>query len=441
MTMINAYNPANQAQVARRERDIIARRQSLLGPAYRLFYANPVHVVRGEGVWLYDPDGNAYLDVYNNVACVGHCHPHVVAALTKQASVLNTHTRYLHETILDYAERLLGYFPAEIGHMMFTCTGSEANDLALRVAKAHTGGTGFIITDFAYHGVTEAIAGMSPSLGPAMMLSDHVRKIPAPDSYRGFGRDVGTAFADNVRKAINDMRAKGIKPAALLVDTIFSSDGVFTDPRGFLSGAVDAIHEAGGLFIADEVQPGFGRTGDGMWGFERHGIVPDLVTMGKPMGNGHPVAGMAARPEVLAEFGQRLRYFNTFGGNPVSAAAGMAVLDVIEGEKLRDNARVVGAHLRTGLESLAQHHSIIGDIRSAGLFVGLELVRCRTSKEPASNETARVVNKLRERRILISAAGPSANILKIRPPLVFSKDNADLFLTALDETLGEVRVS
>ncbi|PVE21257.1 aspartate aminotransferase family protein [Microvirga sp. KLBC 81] len=440
MTMINAYDPARATNVASRERDMIARRQNLLGPAYRLFYANPVHVVRGEGVWLYDPDGKAYLDVYNNVACVGHCHPHVVAALAKQASVLNTHTRYLHETVLDYAERLLGYFPAEIGHMMFTCTGSEANDLALRVAKAHTGGTGFIITDFAYHGVTEAIAGMSPSLGPAMLLGEHVRKVPAPDAYRGGGRDVGTVFADNVRKAIDDMRANGIKPAALLVDTIFSSDGVFTDPRGFLSGAVDAIHEAGGLFIADEVQPGFGRTGDGMWGFERHGIVPDLVTMGKPMGNGHPMAGMAARPEVLAEFGRRLRYFNTFGGNPVSAAVGMAVLDVIEGEKLRDNARAAGAHLRTGLESLAQRHPIIGDIRSAGLFIGLELVRCRNSKEPASDETARVVNGLRERRVLISAAGPSANILKIRPPLVFSKDNTDLFLTALDKTLEEVRV-
>jgi 4-aminobutyrate aminotransferase-like enzyme len=440
MTMINAYDPAQATNVASLERDMIMRRQNLLGPAYRLFYAKPVHVVRGEGVWLYDPDGKAYLDVYNNVACVGHCHPHVVAALAKQASLLNTHTRYLHETVLDYAERLLGYFPAEIGHVMFTCTGSEANDLALRVAKAHTGGTGFIITDFAYHGVTEATAGMSPSLGPAMMLGEHVRKVPAPDAYRG-GRDVGKILADNVRKVIDDMRAKGIRPAGLLVDTIFSSDGVFTDPQGFLSGAVDAIHEAGGLFIADEVQPGFGRTGERMWGFQRHEIMPDLVTMGKPMGNGHPVAGIAARPEILAEFGRRLRYFNTFGGNPVSAAAGMAVLDIIEGEKLRDNAHIVGAHLRTGLESLAQRYQIIGDIRAAGLFVGVELVRCRASKEPARDETARVVNGLRERRVLISAAGPSANILKIRPPLVFSKDNADLFLTALDETLAEVGVS
>ncbi|AWM87790.1 aspartate aminotransferase family protein [Microvirga sp. 17 mud 1-3] len=433
--------PVDTTDVRKRERAIVARRQALLGPAYRLFYTDPVHVVRGEGVWLYDPDGKAYLDVYNNVACLGHCHPHVVAALARQASVLNTHTRYLHEGILDYAERLLGYFPVEIGNVMFTCTGSEANDLALRVAKAHTGGTGVIITDFAYHGVTETIAGMSPSLGSAMRLGDNVRKVPAPDAYRGSRQDVGAVFAQNVRVAIDDMRANGIKPAALLVDTVFSSDGIFTDPPGFLSGAVAAIREAGGVFVADEVQPGFGRTGTAMWGFQRHGIVPDLVTMGKPIGNGHPMAGMAARPEILETFGRNLRYFNTFGGNPVSAAVGMAVLDVIENEGLQDNARVVGDYLKAGLESLAQRHPLIGDIRSAGLFIGVELVRDRASKEPASDEAARVVNGMRERRVLISAAGPSANILKIRPPLVFSKDNADLFLTALDETVTEVTAS
>jgi 4-aminobutyrate aminotransferase-like enzyme len=438
MTIINAYNPAHEAHLARRERDMVARRQKLLGPAYRLFYANPVHVVRGEGVWLYDPEGNAYLDVYNNVACAGHCHPHVVAALAKQASMLNTHTRYLHEAILDYAERLLRYFPAEIAHVMFTCTGSEANDLALRVAKTHTGGTGIIVTDFAYHGVTEITAGMSPSLGSAMTLGENVCTVPAPDGYRCQGQNIGAVFAQRVRDAIGNMHARGIKPAALLVDTIFSSDGVFTAPQGFLAEAVDAIHEAGGLFIADEVQPGFGRTGDRIWGFQRHGVVPDLVTMGKPMGNGHPIAGMAARPEVLARFGQSLRYFNTFGGNPVSAAVGMAVLDVLENEKLQDNARMIGEYLRAGLESLARCYPVIGDIRSAGLFVGVELVHDRKSMEPAGNKAARVVNGLRERRVLISAAGPSANILKIRPPLVFSKANADLFLTALDETLAEV---
>ncbi|MFC4175450.1 aspartate aminotransferase family protein [Microvirga sp. GCM10011540] len=435
MSMINAYDAGEDAGVALREKEMIARRQRLLGPAYRLFYANPVHVVRGEGVWLYDPDGRAYLDMYNNVASVGHGHPHVVAALSRQAAILNTHTRYLHDTILDYAEKLLGYFPAELSNVMFTCTGSEANDLALRVAKTHTGGTGVIVTRLAYHGTTAATAELSPSLGRSMTLGEHVRTVPAPDAYRGNGDDVGEVFARQVRAAVADMAASGIRPAALLVDTIFSSDGVYADPPGFLAPAAAAIREAGGLFIADEVQPGFGRTGGQMWGFERHGLVPDIVTLGKPMGNGHPVAGMVARPDVLAEFGQRTRYFNTFGGNPVSAAVGMAVLEVIEEEGLVENARPVGDYLRDGLRALAQRCPVIGDVRGAGLFIGVELVRDRPTKEPATEETARLVNALRERQILISATGPAANILKIRPPLVFSTENADLFLSAMDDIL------
>jgi 4-aminobutyrate aminotransferase-like enzyme len=438
MTMINAYDPANTGHLPPHEQEMIARRRRLLGPAYRLFYAEPVHVTRGEGVWLYDPEGRAYLDVYNNVASVGHCHPHVVEALSRQAALLNTHTRYLHDSVLDYAERLLDYFPAELGHVMFTCTGSEANDLALRIAKAHTGGTGVIVTENAYHGVTSAIAEMSPSLGSSMILGDHVRTVPAPDAYRHDGRDVGAAFADHVRGALDDMRARGIKPAALIVDTIFSSDGVFTDPPGFLQEAVAEVRKAGALVIADEVQPGFGRTGGQMWGFQRHGLVPDIVTLGKPMGNGHPIAGMVARPDILKEFGERMRYFNTFGGNPVSAAVGMAVLDVIEREELMENAAKVGAYLSDGLKGLANIYPIIGDIRATGLFIGAELVRDRSTRKPATEETARIVNGLRARNVLISAAGLSANVLKIRPPLVFSKDNADLFLTTFNDVLAEV---
>ncbi|WP_209425411.1 aminotransferase class III-fold pyridoxal phosphate-dependent enzyme [Pararhodobacter sp. SW119] len=435
MTMINAYDPDAASALPARDRDLIARRQRLLGPAYRLFYANPVHLVRGEGVWLHGPDGERYLDVYNNVASVGHCHPHVVAALAAQAAVLNTHTRYLHEGVLDYAERLLGHFPDALGNVIFTCTGSEANDLALRVARAHSGGTGVIVTRFAYHGVTASLAELSPSLGPAMTLGPHVRTVAAPDGYRGDGGDVGAAFEAEVRAAIDDLRANGIAPAALLVDTIFSSDGVFAEPAGFLAGAVAAIREAGGLFIADEVQPGFGRTGAGMWGFSRHGITPDIVTLGKPMGNGHPLAGMVARPEVLERFGREMRYFNTFGGNPVSAAVGMAVLDVIAREGIVANARDVGAYLTAGLRKLAERYPVIGDIRGAGLFVGVELVRDPGTRQPAPEMAAAVVNGLRDRRVLISAAGPEANVLKIRPPLVFSTENADLFLATLDEVL------
>ena len=438
MTMINAFDATATSAINARDRALIERRARLLGPAYRLFYANPVHLVRGEGVWLYDADGAAYLDVYNNVASVGHCHPHVVEALSRQAATLNTHTRYLTDGVLDYAERLLATLPHELAHVMFTCTGSEANDLAYRAARAYTGGTGIIVTQLAYHGVTIAISEMSPSLGDGITIPPHVRTVPAPDAYRTDGADVGAAFAADVRAAIADMQTHGIKPAALLVDTIFSSDGVFADPDGFLAPAVAAIREAGGLFIADEVQPGFGRTGAGMWGFSRHGVVPDLVTMGKPMGNGHPIAAMVARPEILERFGQRTRYFNTFGGNPVSCAVGMAVLDVIEREGLIANARDVGIYLHDGLRTLAQRHAMIGDVRGAGLFIGVELVADRATKTPATAQTARLVNGLRERRVLISAAGPDANVLKIRPPLVFSQDNADHFLSALDAELSNL---
>jgi 4-aminobutyrate aminotransferase-like enzyme len=437
MSMINAFDAKAAQGVAPRERAMIERRQRLLGPAYRLFYANPVHFVRGEGVWLYDPDGNAYLDVYNNVACVGHCHPHVVQALAKQAAVLNTHTRYLTDGILDYAENLLATLPPELGRVMFTCTGSEANDLAYRTAREVTGGTGFIVTELAYHGVTVAISEMSPSLGK-QVLGPNIRTVPAPDLYHSKGRDVGESFAAGVRAAIAGMRASGIKPAALLVDTIFASDGVFADPAGFLAPAAAAIREAGGLFIADEVQPGFGRTGEAMWGFQRHGLLPDMVTMGKPMGNGHPIAAMVARPEILQEFGEKTRYFNTFGGNPVSCAVGQAVLEVIEGEALMANALDTGHYLREGLRDLAKRHEIIGDVRGAGLFVGVELVTDRASKAPATAQTGALVNALRERRVLISAAGPHANVLKIRPPLVFRREHADRFLEATADALREV---
>ncbi len=438
MTMINAFDASAAEHLTARDRALIERRERLLGPAYRLFYANPVHIVRGEGAWLYDPDGNGYLDVYNNVACVGHSHPDVVSAISKQSSILNTHTRYLTDGILDYAERLLSYFPNELSQVMFTCTGSEANDLAYRAACTFTGGTGVIVTQLAYHGVTIAISQMSPSLGSAITLGSHVRTVPAPDVYRSDGKDVGEVLAENVRKAILDMQAHGIKPAALLVDSIFASDGIFSDPAGFLAPAVAEIRKAGGVLIADEVQPGFGRTGEGMWGFARHGIIPDIVTMGKPMGNGHPIAGMAAKPEILEVFGQHTRYFNTFGGNPVSCAAGMAVLDVIAREGLVGNAKIVGAYLRDGLRALATRHELIGEVRGAGLFVGVELVADRATRRPATVETSRLVNGLRDRRVLISACGPHANVLKICPPLVFTREHADIFLATMDEVLSRI---
>jgi 4-aminobutyrate aminotransferase-like enzyme len=432
MTMVNAFDPSNTAGFAAEEAALIERRRRVLGPAYRLFYAHPVHVVRGEGVWLYGPDDTAYLDAYNNVASVGHCHPHVVAALARQAGTLNTHTRYVTDGILDYAERLVATMPAEIANIMFTCTGSEANDLALRVAKAATGGTGVIVTQNAYHGVTDVLAHMSPSLGAGAPIGETVRVVPAPTSADASGE----GFAQGVKAAIADMAAHGIRPSALLVDTIFSSDGVFTDPPGFLRPAVEAIRAGGGLFIADEVQPGFGRTGAGMWGFARHGLVPDLVTMGKPMGDGHPMAAMAARPEHLEAFGREVRYFNTFGGNPVSCAVGMAVLDVIENEGLIANARDVGAALKSGLEDLAARDGRIGEVRGAGLFIGADIVDAKGA--PDAVAAAAIVNGLRERQVLISATGSHGHSLKIRPPMVFSHENAALLIERLKATLASL---
>ncbi|MCW6511977.1 aspartate aminotransferase family protein [Lichenifustis flavocetrariae] len=431
--MVNGFDPSQAGKLPNAEAALIARRQRLLGPAYRLFYEHPVHPVRGEGVWLYDRDGTRYLDVYNNVPVVGHCHPRVVEAIARQAARLNTHTRYLHESILDYAEALLATVPRELGHVMFTCTGSEANDLAVRVAKASTNGTAFIVTANAYHGVTDAVAALSPLLGPSNTSTLNVFTVPAPDQRLACNLGVETAFAAGVQAALDSIAAQGLKPAALMVDTIFSSDGVFADPPGFLRTAVNQVRQAGGLFIADEVQAGFGRLGDGLWGFSRHGLVPDLVTMGKPMGNGHPVAAMLARPVLLERFGMATRYFNTFGGNPVSIAAAQAVLDVIAEEGLVENARAVGLYLREALIARAEADERLGSVRGSGLFIGVDVNPASGSSGAA--QAARIVNGLRERHVLISASGPAGDVLKIRPPLPFGRDEADYFLATLDDVM------
>lgn len=413
------------------ERDLLTRRQAVLGQGYRLFYQEPLHVVRGEGVWLFDAQGRRYLDVYNNVASVGHCHPAVVEAIARQSAQLNTHTRYLHEAIVDFAEDLLSEFPPQLDNLMLTCTGSEANDLALRIARHVTGGSGVLVTRWAYHGVTGALAEVSPSLGDGVARGPQVKLIAPPDEYRQPGR-----FLASVRTALAELRQAGIRPAALLADTIFSSDGVFSAPAGELAQAAQMVRQAGGLFIADEVQAGFGRTGEAMWGFARHQVVPDLVSLGKPMGNGHPIAGLVGKSALFGAFGRDVRYFNTFGGNPVSCQAAHAVLRMIRAQRLQQNAQRVGGILRDGLHRLAQRHAILGDIRAYGLFIGAELVSDRGQKTPATAQTAEVVNAMRRRGVLISATGPAANILKIRPPLVFNAQHADLFLTTLDEVLS-----
>ncbi len=413
---------------------MIERRRNLLGSAYRLFYDEPVHIVRGEGVWLYDADGNNYLDMYNNVPHVGHCHPHVVEAIAKQLATLNTHTRYLHENVIELAERLTGKFPSGLDNVMFSCTGSEANELALRIARTVTGGTGIIVTDFAYHGNTKAIHEISTEDIPQDEVPDYVVTVPSPDTYRDeLGED---DYRNHVTAAIDTLRSRGIRPAAFIIDTIISSGGVLTPPAGYLKNAAEVVRDAGGLFIADEVQPGFARTGENFWGYEVDDFVPDIVTVGKPMGNGHPIAATIASSELIDEFSTHSHYFNTFGGNPVSCAAGLAVLDVIEQEDLQQNALTTGQYLTDGLATLAEKHAAIGDIRGSGLFKVVELVTDRESRTPAKDLAVTVVNALRSRGILIGSIGPHDNILKLRPPMVFGREHADFFLDVLDGVLG-----
>jgi 4-aminobutyrate aminotransferase-like enzyme len=408
---------------------ILERRARVLSPTYRLFYEEPLQLVRAEGVWVYDQQGRRYLDAYNNVPVVGHCHPYVVEALTRQARTLNTHTRYLAEQPLELAEELLATMPGELGNVVYTCTGSEANDLAVRVSKAVTGGSGFIITDFSYHGVTDVLSGMSPEDGGP--LGPGVYAVPSPAGAGG-----PAAFGARVGECLERMRADGVSLAALLVDTIFSSDGVFPDPKGFLAEAVRHVQTAGGLFIADEVQPGFGRLGETMWGFQRHGVVPDLVTMGKPMGNGHPVAAVAARPDVFARFARRRHYFNTYGGNTVSCAAALAVLKVIRDDNLLENARRSGEYLRRGLAALAGRTSAIAEVRGAGLFIGVELRHNEASGLAGPAETRRVVNGMCRRGVLVGSTGRHGDVVKIRSPLTLGTEHADLLLEALEQTLG-----
>lgn len=431
----NSYRPETAPPLPAGTAGLVHRREQVLGPAYRLFYRTPVHLVRGVGSHLFDADGQDYLDVYNNVASVGHAHPAVVAAIAEQAGALNTHTRYLHDAVVSYSEDLLALLPDEVDKVMFCCTGSEANDLAVRVAQEHTGGTGVVVSAEAYHGNTALVSGMSPALGTGQPLGTDVRTVRAPDAWRIGAPDLGLWFADQVRAAISDLERHGIRFAAFLADSIFSSDGVFPDPAGplgFLAPAIDVVHAAGGVFIADEVQPGFARTGDAFWGFARHGVVPDLVTMGKPMGNGIPVSAVAARSDVLADF--RLPYFNTFGGNPVSIAAARAVLAVLHEEHLQEHAARVGARLRRELVALTDGDPRIGEVRGAGLYIGVDVVTDPVTRTPDVATALDLVEALRDRRVLTSVCGPG-NVLKLRPPLVFDDADVDRLLEAFEASL------
>lgn len=416
--------------------DLIARRTRLLGPNVPTFYDHPIEIVRGEGVWLWDAEGRRYLDCYNNVAHVGHCHPRVVEAIAQQAATLNTHTRYLHRGILDYGERLVARFDHGLSQMLMTCTGSEANDVALRMAQAMTGKTGLIATDNTYHGNTTAVAQLSTRRPPIGGYPSHVRRVPAPDSLAPLGGSLSAqpqAFAAGVARAIEELEAAGHGFAAIMLCPIFANEGTPGIGPGFLDPTVEVVRRAGGMILCDEVQPGFGRVGSHWWGHEFLGFAPDVVALGKPMGNGHPVAAVIARPEVMAAFRNAFGYFNTFAGNPVSCAAATAVLDVIEQEGLVENAREVGAHALRLLREL--RHPLIADVRGFGLFFGIEFAR---DGVPAGEFCGRMVEAAKERGILLGRVGRAQHILKMRPPMPFSRANAEHLVETLDAILQEM---
>lgn len=422
--------------------NLLQRRYKAIGKSSPLFYDEPLHLVRGEGVWLFDNEGKRYLDVYNNVPHVGHCNPRVVEALHQQASTLNIHTRYLNEKIVEYIERLTATFDDGLSMAMLTCTGSEANELALRMARHCTGGEGMIVTEAAYHGNTSAVAEIGTGFMPEAKNSKRVKVFSIPDSYRGLdgvvAEDLADAYAAQVQQAIDEFEAEGIKLAGMLICPDFANEGLLNVPEGFLEKATAMVRKAGGVLIADEVQAGFGRSGHHFWAHQQYNVTPDIVTMGKPMGNGHPLAGVVARAHMIEEFSAAAMYFNTFGGNPVSCAAGLAVLDSLEEDNLMANAISTGGYVVQGLKKLQQKHELIGDVRDLGMFFALELVSNRQDKTPAPEQAKLIMNLMRQRGVLISKIGLYDNILKLRPPMPFQPEHADLLLETLDSVLQEV---
>ena len=424
---------------------LLEARRRHIGPSLSMAYEQPLKIVRGTMQYLYDEDERQYLDAVNNVCHVGHCHPAVVQAAQAQIGVLNTNTRYLHDHLVQYAERLCETLPDELSVCYFVCSGSEANELALRLSKTHTGGTDVIVVDGAYHGNTNALIDISPYKykGPGGAgAPEHVQEVLTPDTYRGPHRDSDTAgekYAESVKEAVTNVDTQGRKLAAFFCESLLGCAGQIVPPDGYLENAFRHVREAGGLCVADEVQVGFGRVGTHFWGFETQGVVPDIVTLGKPIGNGHPLGAVVTTPAIAASFDNGMEYFNTFGGNPVSCAVGLAVLDVIEHEGLQEHALAMGKRLKAGLERLQEEHDTIGDVRGMGLFLGVELVTDRKTQEPATALAKHVIEDMKSRGILLSTDGRFENVLKIKPPLAFSHLNADLLVKTLDEVLEGFR--
>jgi len=419
-------------------------RRERIGASVRPSYRRPVKIVRGFMQYLYDETGRSFLDVYNNVPLVGHGHPHVVRAVQEQVGLLNTNTRYLHDNIVAYAERLTRLLPDPLRVCFFVNSGSEANELALRLARTRTGGEDVIVLEHSYHGHTSTLVDVSPYkfAGPGGRgRKPWVHVAPLPDDYRGRYRradpEAGRRYAAEVGAITDALRGEGRGLAAFLAESMPSTAGQIVFPRGYLAEAYRHVRAAGGLCIADEVQTGFARLGTHFWGFETQDVVPDIVVLGKPIGNGFPLGAVVTTREIAAAFDNGMEFFSTFGGSPVACAAGLAVLDVLEQDGLQARALRVGAYLIGALRDLQNRHALVGDVRGSGLFLGVELVRDRATLAPATREAAYVVERLRELGVLCGTDGPFASVLKLRPPLIFSERDADLFVRRLDEVLGE----
>ena len=423
--------------------DLLERRFATIGRHSPLFYDQPVHLVSGSGVWLTDVDGRRYLDAYNNVPHVGHAHPRVVDALCRQAATLNIHTRYLDERVVEYAEELLGRFEQELDRVVFANSGSEANELAFRVALQHTGARGILVTDYSYHGNTSLLAGVTTGLKTHEGLAPHVRAFPVPDLDAAVsdGRDpavVRDEALGHVDNAIDQLQGSGFGVAAVILESIFSTEGLPRVPAGFVEGVAARVRAAGGLVIGDEVQAGLGRTGSTFWGYQRYDLVPDLVTLGKPLGNGHPLAATVTTAALLEEFGARNEFFNTFAGNPVSSAVGLEVLRIIDDEGLFARSARLGSVIRHDLTELTARHERLGAVKGDGLFFGFSVFEDASHGRPDSAATRRLVEEVKRRGVLLSRIGPAGAVLKIRPPLALQDQDVPTLTGALRESVETV---
>ena len=417
-------------------------RKKYLSQSFSLSYNEPLHLVRGRGQYLYDSKGNEYLDAVNNIQHVGHSHPKVTEAANEQFKKLNTNTRYLDKTILDYARALTDKLPRNLNKCYFTNSGSESNDLALRIARNHSNSKETIVLEGAYHGHVTSLIEISPykhdgpgGKGPP----EYVHVVPMPDPFRGIyrGQSSGLKYAAEVKTILDEIRSDDKRVSAFIFEPILGCGGQIIPPNGFLSSSFKMVRDNNGVCIADEVQVGFGRMGESFWGFETQDTVPDIVTLGKSIGNGHPLSVVVTSEDLSDQFNNGMEYFNSFGGNPVSCAIGHAVLKIIEEEELQENAFRVGNELKTLLNEVKSVHDIIGDVRGKGLFLGIEIIRDLETLEPDKQVTHKIVNEMRNRKILLSSDGPDHNVIKVKPPMVFNSSNALFLVETLDKVLSK----